>query len=411
MSESIHPAPVLAAPSTSQTQAALFLVGFVTFALLYATQPLLPTFARQFQISAADSALALSLSTSALALTIFWGAVRTPRMDRRRLMLTALSLAAVLNVLAASSQTWTQLLWCRTLMGLCLGAVPATAMAYVADAVPSEKIAGAMGLYVAGTAMGGMSGRVGIGVSAEVVSWPVALTVVSALSLMAIMLIARVLPSQPPAPTLAHAATAPSTGAAWVGWGTWRALLSHPRLPRLFLCGGLASGLFVAAYNYASFHLQAPPFALPATQVGLIFACYLAGVVSSGVSGRFTARWGQYPAAMGMAGVTAVGLALGLVPSLAVFVPGLAVMTFGFFALHAMCSGWVGREAGALKSQATALYLLSYYVGGSLLGYLGGWLWEHGGWPALTAGLLAALGTIAWQLWQLRQLAEAPQRA
>ena len=253
MSESIHPAPVLAAPSTSQTQAALFLVGFVTFALLYATQPLLPTFARQFQISAADSALALSLSTSALALTIFWGAVRTPRMDRRRLMLTALSLAAVLNVLAACSQTWPQLLLCRTLMGLCLGAVPATAMAYVADAVPADKISGAMGLYVAGTAMGGMCGRVGIGVSADLVSWPVALTVVSALSLVAIVLIARVLPSQPP--TLA--ATVPSSGAAWVGWDTWRALLGHPRLPRLFLCGGLASGLNVYTDPYEQVDINA----------------------------------------------------------------------------------------------------------------------------------------------------------
>ena len=410
MSESIHPAPVLAAPSTSQTQAALFLVGFVTFALLYATQPLLPTFARQFQISAADSALALSLSTSALALTIFWGAVRTPRMDRRRLMLTALTLAAVLNVLAACSQTWPQLLLCRTLMGLCLGAVPATAMAYVADAVPADKISGAMGLYVAGTAMGGMCGRVGIGVSTDLVSWPVALAVVSALSLVAIALIARVLPAQPPAlRTMAMSLAA--SGSAWVGWDTWRALLGHPRLPRLFLCGGLASGLFVAAYNYASFHLQSPPFSLPGTQVGLIFACYLAGVVSSGVSGRFTARWGLYRAALGMAGVTAVGLGLGLVPSLSVFVPGLAVMTFGFFALHAVCSGWVGREAGALKSQATALYLLSYYVGGSLLGYLGGWLWEHGGWPALTAGLLAALGAIAWQLWRLRLPVDQSHRA
>lgn len=394
--------------SIGQTQGAMFLVGFVTFALLYATQPLLPTFARQFQISAADSALALSLSTSALALTIFWGAVRTPRLDRRRLMLVALVLAAVFNLLAAHSHSWPQLLVCRALLGLCLGAVPATAMAYVADAVPADKISSAMGLYVAGTAMGGMCGRVGIGVSADLVSWPLALTVVSALSLAAIVLIARVMPAQLPALRTMVLSSAASSSA-WVGWTTWRALLGHPRLPRLFLCGGLASGLFVAAYNYASFHLQTPPFDLPATQVGLIFACYLAGVVSSGISGRFTARWGLYRAAMGMAAVTALGLGLGLAPSLPVFVPGLAVMTFGFFALHAVCSGWVGREAGALTSQATALYLLSYYVGGSLLGYVGGWLWQHGGWPMLTAGLMAALGTIAWQLWRLQQ--SAPEAA
>lgn len=387
------------------TERALFLVGFITFALLYAAQPLLPAFAQQFGIRAADSALALSVSIGALALTLFVSALRGAATDRRRLMLSALLAAAAFNALSAVSTSWSQLLWCRALMGLCLGAVPATAMAYVAEAVPMARLPRAMGTYVAGTALGGMSGRVGIGVMADLVGWPACLLAVSALCVPALMAVARMLPltqghHQLPQPLVPHHAAGQGP---WVRWSVWRSVLVHPRLPRLYLCGALASGLFVAAYNYAGFRLQAPPLSLRPAHAGLIFACYIFGVMSSGLAGRWAGRYGLGPVAAASAGLTAVGLSLALVPVLPVFVAGLSLMTFGFFALHAVCSGWAGREGGAHKAQATAAYLLCYYLGGGLLGWAGGWLWEHGGWPTLTLGLGAALAGIAWQLRALRR--------
>ncbi len=383
---------------------ALFLVGFITFALLYAAQPLLPAFAQQFGIRAADSALALSVSIGTLALALFVSALRGAATDRRRLMLAALLAAAAFNALSAVSSTWSELLWCRALMGLCLGAVPATAMAYVAEAVPVARLPRAMGTYVAGTALGGMCGRVGMGVMADLVGWPACLLAVSALCVPALMAVARMLPpaQHPVSSRLPHHAAGQR---AWVPWAVWRRVLLDPRLPRLYLCGALASGLFVAAYNYAGFRLQAPPLSLRPAHAGLIFACYIFGVASSGLVGRWAGRYGLGPVAAASAGLTAVGLALALVPVLPVFVAGLSLMTFGFFALHAVCSGWAGREGGMHKAQATAAYLLCYYLGGGLLGWAGGWLWEHGGWPMLTVGLGTALAGIAWQL---RALSRAP---
>jgi hypothetical protein len=49
-------------PAFRRTAAALFLAGFSTFGLLYTVQPLLPEFSRHFGVSAANSALTLSLS-------------------------------------------------------------------------------------------------------------------------------------------------------------------------------------------------------------------------------------------------------------------------------------------------------------------------------------------------------------
>jgi len=362
----------------------LFLIGFITFALLYAVQPLLPSLARRYALGSADSALALSVSTGALAFAIWLCAARAAAWDRRRLMLSALLLAALFNAASAFSVNWPQLLVCRALMGLCLGAVPAMAMAHVAETAPPGQVAGAMGLYVAGTALGGMTGRVGLGIVADQHGWTVGLLGVSVLCLIGVGVVWCLMPSA--------ARPQVQRPSGWVPRATWAALWSDPGLVRLFLCGGLASGLFVSAYNYAGFRLQGEPFLLSSAQIGLIFCCYAFGVMSSGVAGRLALRWGQQRVLWASVSITALGVLVSQADRLPVFVLGLCLMTMGFFAMHAVCSGWVGLVAPqASKAQATALYLLSYYIGSSVLGYLGGWAWDHGGWLGLSAGLIAAL--------------------
>lgn len=394
----------------------LFLIGFLTFALLYTAQPLLPAFAETFQVGAAHSALAMSLSTATLALTIFWGTVRPSRRDRRHLMLAALLAALLFNALAALSTSWTQLLVTRALLGLFLGAVPATAMAYVGDAVPPARLATTMGLYVAGTATGGMTGRIGIGFLAETFGWRVGLLGLTALGLAVFGLLAWSLKGSAPAAAAdaagsAHPAGPAVTGPA-AGASVWTVIRQHARLPRLILCGGLASGIFVAAYNYAAFRLMAPPFGLGAGQLGLIFGCYAFGVLSSSLSGGWVNRWGAVRVLYVSCAVTAAGVLVSLSEQLGVFIAGMALMTAGFFTLHAVCSGWVGKEAGPHKAQATGLYLLSYYIGSSTAGYGGGWLWMHGGWALLCVGLLVGVavfvGVVAGLARTLRPAAHRP---
>ncbi len=378
-----------ATPSSRHQALSLFLIGFITFLMLYAVQPLLPSLAQTYHLSAASSALALSVSTGMLALAIWLCAARASGWDRRRLMLGALLLATGLNALSAFTTTWPELLACRALMGLCLGAVPAMAMAHVAETAAPGEVASAMGLYVAGTALGGMTGRVGLGIVADLHGWTVGLLCVSSLGLLGIGLVHRLMPRT----VLRHAM---ATQAHWVSGAVWWSLLSDAQLLRLFLCGGLASGIFVSIYNYAGFRLQAEPFSLRPAQIGLIFACYAFGVASSSVSGRFILRFGQARVVMVSVGLTAAGLLVSQSDHLAVFVAGLSLMTLGFFAMHAVCSGWVGVLApGQLKAQATACYLLSYYIGASLLGYAGGWAWDHGGWQGLSGGVAAALAVFA----------------
>ena len=75
-----------------------------------------------------------------------------------------------------------------------------------------------------------------------------------------------------------------------------------------------------------------------------------------------------------------------------------------------------GDRESASQALASALYLFFYYLGSSVVGWLCGVLWAHGGWPgvvALLAGLLATGLLVALRLRRLAPVATVlePQAA
>jgi YNFM family putative membrane transporter len=361
----------------------LVLAGFSTFSLLYCTQPLMPIFSRAFQVSAAESSLALSLSTGCLAFSVFLGGAVSETLGRKRLMLWSMCLAAVLNLAAAFAPNWHLLLVIRALEGIVMGGVPAVGMAYLAEEVDPRGLGLAMGLYVGGNAFGGMIGRVLAGIVADHVSWEAAMAVVGVLGLVSAAGFAALLP--PSRNFTGGRRMGPRLHvAAWIGH------LRNPGLPLLFAMGFLLMGSFVTVYNYAGFRLEAPPFDLSQSEIGLIFVVYLFGILASSLAGGLADRWGRLPVMLGGVLVTMGGLALTLLSSIGGVVAGIAVVTIGFFAAHAVASGWVAGLARGAKGHATAFYLLAYYLGSSVMGSLGGWFWSTGGWTAVS-GYVAAM--------------------
>jgi YNFM family putative membrane transporter len=99
------------------------------------------------------------------------------------------------------------------------------------------------------------------------------------------------------------------------------------------------------------------------------------------------------------------GLLLTLAHNLVLIVAGLAIYTFGFFASHSIASSWVGRRARSQQALASALYLFFYYLGSSVVGWLCGILWEHGGWAGVVSLLGGLLTTALVITLRLRSLA------
>jgi YNFM family putative membrane transporter len=362
---------------------ALLFAGYATFSLLYCVQPLLPEFTKAFGVSPAQSALSVSVTTATLAFAIFIAGFVSEGWSRHRLMTGSLIASSVLTIIAAFLPNWHGLLVVRALEGLALGGVPAVAMAYLAEEVHPDGLGLAMGLYVGGTAIGGMAGRVISGILADLFSWRVAIAGIGVLGLLATVAFRALLPPS--------RRFVPRSG---MGFGHHRTALSgHLRnrgLPFLFLMGFVLMGSFVTIYNYVGYRLLAAPFSLNQTEIGAIFVVYLTGVVASPWSGKMADVFGRGRVLIAAILLMILGVAMTLSSLLPMVIGGIACMTFGFFAGHAVASGWVGLLAKGAKGQAAALYLLAYYLGSSVIGSYGGRFWTGFGWNGV-AGLVVAL--------------------
>lgn len=372
-----------------QVSLALFLAGFCTFALLYCVQPMLPVFSAEFGVNAAASALPLSLTLGGLALSIVGTVTFSLKFSRRNLMFASMVGAALLNVAAALAPSWQFLLTTRFLEGVALGGVPAVAMAYLSEEMDRRDLGKAMGLYIAGTAFGGMMGRIAIGPIVEFLSWRGALAGMGAAALIAAIGFFCLIPKSRHAPARHSVKLCQHLR-------IWGQHLRHTAMLRLFAIGFILNSIFVMLFNYVSFRLSEPPYELGESAISAIFLLYMVGMVASVGAGHASDRFGRRaPLALGLAS-TLLGALVTLGSSLPLIIAGIALVTIGLFMAHSVASAWIGQLAGPAKGHGAALYLLFYYTGGSVIGSLAGYPWEHGGWSAvvIVAAGFALLGIV-----------------
>ena len=396
-----HPPIAAGSAEFKRINRAMVFGGFSTFALLYCVQPLMPLLARDFALTPAQSSLALSVSTATLAVALLLSSVLSERYGRKPLMAASMFSGGVLTLLAAFAHSYGQLLALRALLGLLLGGMPALAMAYLSEEIEGPSLGHSMGLYIGGSAFGGMTGRVLASVISDFWDWRMAVGVMGAAGLYAAWEFNRSLPA---------------SRRFRAGQGGFRALVDgsirHARdagLPWLFSLSFLLMGAFVSMYNYIGYRLLAPPYELRQSAVGALSVLYLLGIFSSVWAGKLADRLGRRNVLWLVMSVMLGGLLLTLAPSLPAIVAGMGLFTFGFFASHSVCSSWVGRRARPPQALASAIYLFFYYLGSSVVGWLSGVVWAHAGW----AGVVSMLGAIlvAAMLVALRLRGLAPLQA
>ena len=370
-------------PEFRRVNLALFVAGLATFAMLYCTQPLLPVFSADFGVTPAVASLSLSLSTATLAVALVLAGSFSEAWGRTPVMTASLVLSSLLMVLTAFSTDFAALLVLRAVQGVALAGLPAVAMAYLAEEVHPEHVGFTVGLYIAGNSVGGLAGRVLSGVLTGAFSWRLALGSLGLACALASFAFWRILPrSQRFRP---RSLNARNLLASLGGHLADRDLLC------LYAIGALLMGGFVAMYNYVGYHLLGPPYGLSQAAVGWIFLLYLVGTFSSAWMGRLADDFGRGRVLwMGMS-LMLCGVIITLASGLTAIVLGVAVLTFGFFGAHSIASGWVGQRALTARAQASALYLLCYYLGSSIGGSAGGLAYSYAGWSgliAMVAGLL-----------------------
>jgi len=361
---------------------ALYAGTIAAYADMYITQSILPMLAEQFGIGAARAGLTVSAVVLAIALaSAFYGPL-SDAIGRRRVMAGATALLSVATLACAFAPSFRALVALRAVQGALVPGMTAVSVAYAGDRFAERDLPSVVAGVIGASVVGGLLGRVLAGAVAARAGWQAPFVLFAVLTALAAALL--VLGLSP-----GGERRAAGLGAAWSG------MLGHlhdPRLVGAYLVGAALFFGWIGIFTYLPFHLAAPPYRLPTAAISSVYLVYAAGVVSSPVAGRLSGRVAPRTLIAVGLDVEAAGMLLTTARPLPLVVLGLVVLVVGTFTAQAVTPAFVNVTAQTAKGGASALYLTSYYVGGTLGSAIPGLAFQAAGWPAVVACCAGAVG-------------------
>lgn len=367
------------------------IAGFCVFLQFYAPQPLLALFNAEFGTSEARVSLVMSAGALAVALASPFVGMLADAVGRKRVIVPCLLALVIVTLGCAGARTLDQLILWRFLGGLCTPGVIAVTLAYISEEAAEHTTGSVTAVFIMGTVLGGLTGRLTAAFAADHLSWRWAFVLLAAMTLAGALSTWLFLPSS----------RRFSRQRQWRQ--SLRAMAQHLRNGRLlatYVCGFGVLFSHVGLFTYVNFHLAQPPFSLSTSALGMIFLVYALGVVITPMAGRLIDRVGHRAGVALAVAMIVAGALMTLVQHLPVFVAGLAVASGGVFIAQASASSHIGRAAQGARSAASGLYVACYYFGGSVGATALSVPWHHGGWSAVVVSVIVMQGVVLLLAWR-----------
>ncbi|GAA0034298.1 MFS transporter [Brevibacterium metallidurans] len=376
------------ATSDRRTVVAVFLAGVAVFLVLYETQGLIPAIREAYSIDAPTASLTVSATNVAMACFLIPFSLLASRIGHARQIAAGVIVAAVLALILPFMPSAELLIAVRFLQGIAIASVPATAMAYLSLRLSPSALPGAIGVYIAGNTIGGLSSRLLTGLAAEVLGWHGGLAFTAAVSLalglIVVWLLRRDLTTTAPKRRVAHEGQ-PRRSPIPLSHGLWA----------IYLTGFLCMIVFGGSFTMLGSRLQRDPWQLSEGAVALFFLIYLVGTVVTTYYGRLALRFTRTRLTLIGMVVAIIGAVLTLVNSLPVIVIGMSLLTGGFFLGHTGASAAASAaRPGVDTTRSAAIYLTVYYLGTSLGAWLSAVLFTDYAWPGVVVMCVTSLAAV-----------------
>ena len=405
----IPAAPMTARHDTAETGAPgallrTFVIGltaFLTVVDLFATQAILPSLVRHYQVSRAAMGFAVNASTIGMAIAGLTVAFFSRRIDRRLGILLSLGLLSIPTALLALAPDLTTFTVLRIVQGLFMASAFTLTLAYLAEQCSAADAASASAAYITGNVASNLFGRLMSAALADHLGLATNFYVFAGLNLAGAVLVYFTLGRT--RPMAAAAAAARSSLAVWA-----EHLRNRP-LRASFGIGFFILFAFIGTFTFVNFVLVAEPIGVSPMQLGFVYVVFLPSILTTPLAGHVVRRLGTRPTFWGALAVAAGGLPLLLLPSLAAVLAGLALVGVGTFFAQAAATGFVGRAATTDRGSASGIYLACYFFGGIVGTAILGQVFDRLGWTACVGGIGAALALAS--VLALRLTMPAPARA
>jgi predicted MFS family arabinose efflux permease len=360
-------------------QAVIGLTAFLTVVDLFATQAILPTLVRHYEVSPAAMGVAVNASTIGMAVSGLAVSLLARHVDRRLGILASLALLALPTALLAVAPGLGAFALLRIAQGVFMAAAFTLTLAHLGERYSAADAAGVFAAYITGNVASNLIGRLLSAALADHLGLAANFYIFAALNLAGAVLVYFTVHRAEPMRAMTPLAYSPLE--------TWAIHLRNGPLRAGFGIGFCILFAFIGTFTFVNFVLTGEPLALGPMQLGFVYLVFLPSIFTTPLAGAAVQRCGTQIALWGGLAVAALGLPLLVSADLAAVLAGMVLVGVGTFFAQATATGFVSRAATADRAAASGIYLACYCLGGLVGSAVLGQVFDHLGWKACVAGI------------------------
>jgi predicted MFS family arabinose efflux permease len=344
----------------------------VSVANLCYAQPLLSIIARDLHCDGSLVAYVPGLTITGYAVGMLLFGPLGDLYERRRLIVTMISVTAATCVAVGFSPN-VQMLW---LTSFFLGLVTISAqllIPFAAHLAPHESRGRIVGTVMSGLLIGILLARTVSGSIGALLGWRAIYWIAAGVLLVFAGIMRCFLPKSPPQRVITYPHLIRSI---------FVLAREHPVIGRAALIGGMSNGVFNAFWASLVFLLETPPYHYGSVVAGLFGLVGIAGASIAPVAGFLADKRGPNMAlGLGiLTTTTALVILLIFGHILAGLIIGVILIDLGVQATQISNQARIYGLPKAIHSRVNTIYMSGYALGGGLGGFLGAVGWKLAGW-------------------------------
>jgi predicted MFS family arabinose efflux permease len=359
---------------------------------LYYNQPLLPEIGHSFGVSDGRTGFVSTATQIGYAIGLLLFVPLGDVVERRRLMTALLGAVTVALAAAAAAPSLGWMIGASLAIGTTT-VVPQVIIPFAAGLVERERRGRVIGRIMGGVLIGILVARVIGGIIGAAIGWRAMFAIAAAFMLVLAIALARSLPPSAPPASMSYGALLRSL----------RTIArNEPVLRDASMLGALVFLVFSAFWTTLAFRLEFAPLHYGSTVAGLFGLVGIVGASAAPLVGRLADK--RTPRTTVGLGLIVVGLSFALFlvagHTLAGLVAGVILLDAGVQTVGVSNQARIYRLPEQLHNRLNTIYMVTYFVGGSIGSAMGAWAWRLWQWTGVCIvglGALAMTGVVfAW---------------
>ncbi|MDY0051558.1 MAG: MFS transporter [Aliarcobacter sp.] len=351
----------------------LFIIVYciiIVLSVMYATQPLQPLLAKEFNISITKASQFTAIIMLFLAISpIIYGYI-LEKINAKKMLINSSIILFITNIFLGLSTTYELFLLFRTIEALVVPAILTSLMSILAN-IDKENIKFNMSIYVASTVFGGLIGRVFSGFIATNFSYEFVFYSLSIAILISIYFISKLSyegEAKIIKPQLSHISE----------------ILKDKRFSTVYILMFCVFFVFAGVLNILPFRVKEISSDVSEFQISLLYLGYGMGILVS-LNSRKIINFFKNEI-----NTILFGLILFLFITIFLVIKDILILflliflfCLGMFTVHSVSTGLANSMKASQKSLTSGMYLTFYYLGGAFGSYIPSIIYEKFGWNSV----------------------------